>query len=214
MVSSNKFPLDKPDFKYLIGYKENKEIRPLCIFFPEISIYKRYSYKTKCIYFMKKDKQNFDKYMTVWEILSYIIKKYSSELIYIKKYLKAEKRCNTKENFPENFSYTVVILFNSVYRKDGNFYPEVFLETFIHNLFFEEYKKFRFLVVWKLLLKYKKVPIPKIYRIFSAFSFPEPYEQLSFEPKMFDFLKYNNFFNLGTRKFHSLKYKTFLGGRG
>ena len=33
------------------------------IFFPEMSIYKRYSDKTKCMYFMIKDKTIFDKYV-------------------------------------------------------------------------------------------------------------------------------------------------------
>ena len=36
IVVSNKFPFDKQDFNYFIGYKYNKEIRPLCIFFPEM----------------------------------------------------------------------------------------------------------------------------------------------------------------------------------
>ena len=49
-----------------------------------MSIYKIYSYKTKCIYFMKKDEQSFDKYMTVWEILSYIIKKLVVSLFILK----------------------------------------------------------------------------------------------------------------------------------
>ena len=52
IVVSNKFPFDKQDFKYFISYKDNKEIRPLCIFFPEMSIYKRYSDKTKFMYLM------------------------------------------------------------------------------------------------------------------------------------------------------------------
>ena len=47
IVVSNKFPFDKQDFKYFISYKDNKEIRPLCIFFLEMSIYKRYSEQTK-----------------------------------------------------------------------------------------------------------------------------------------------------------------------
>ena len=38
-------------------------------------MYKRYSDKTKCIYFMIKDVNKFDKYMTVWEKVSNIIKK-------------------------------------------------------------------------------------------------------------------------------------------
>ena len=43
IVVSNKFPFGNQDFKYFIGYKDNKEIRALCIFFPEMSIHKRCS---------------------------------------------------------------------------------------------------------------------------------------------------------------------------
>ena len=42
------------------------------IFFPEMSIYKRYSDKTKCMYFMIKDKTIFDKYVAIWEKVSSI----------------------------------------------------------------------------------------------------------------------------------------------
>ena len=59
IVISNRFPFGKQDIKYFIGYKDNKEIRPLCIFFPKTSIYKRYSDKTKCMYFMIKDEKKF-----------------------------------------------------------------------------------------------------------------------------------------------------------
>ena len=40
-----------------MGCKDNKEIRPLCIFFPEMSVYKRYSDKTKCVYLMIEDEK-------------------------------------------------------------------------------------------------------------------------------------------------------------
>ena len=40
IVVFNKFSLGKQDFKYFIGYKDNKEIRSFCIFFQEMSIYK------------------------------------------------------------------------------------------------------------------------------------------------------------------------------
>ena len=69
MVVSNKFPFGKQDFEYFIGYKDNKEIIPLCIFFPEMSIYKRYSDKTKCMYFMKKvliNMEQFVKMLAKW----------------------------------------------------------------------------------------------------------------------------------------------------
>ena len=58
----------------------------------------------------------FDKYMTVWEKVSNTIKtNLNSELICNKKCPKAEKRFSRKESF-----YIPVILFDSVYRKDGN----------------------------------------------------------------------------------------------
>ena len=57
-------------FKYFFGYKVNKKVRPLCIFFPEIRIYKKYFYQTKCMYFLAKDEKNFHEYMKTWEKLA------------------------------------------------------------------------------------------------------------------------------------------------
>ena len=48
--------------------------------------------------------------------------------MYNKKYLKAKKKFNTKESF-QCFIKTVM-LFDSVYRKDGNYYPKVFIHNF------------------------------------------------------------------------------------
>ena len=64
---SNKLPFGQY-FKYFIisfGYKYNKKIRPLCILFPEMSIYQRYFDKTKCMYFMIKDEIFFGKYIKI-----------------------------------------------------------------------------------------------------------------------------------------------------
>ena len=55
MVVSYKFLFGKQDFECFIGYKDNKKVRPLCIFFTEMSKCKRYSYKAKCMFFMIKD---------------------------------------------------------------------------------------------------------------------------------------------------------------
>ena len=75
--------------------------------------------------FMIKDEKFFDKYMTIWEKVSNIIKtNFNSELIYNKKYIKAEERFNTKKSF--HCFYIPLILFDSVYRKDENCYPKVF----------------------------------------------------------------------------------------
>ena len=84
LVLSNKFPFGKQDFKYLTSYQDNKEIRPLYILFPEMSIYKRYSDKTKCMYFMIKNEKFIDKYMTIWEKVYNIIEKLIVNLYVIK----------------------------------------------------------------------------------------------------------------------------------
>ena len=40
IVVSNKFPFGKQDLKYFISCKQNKEIRSLRIFFPQMNIHK------------------------------------------------------------------------------------------------------------------------------------------------------------------------------
>ena len=74
-----------------------------------MSIYKRYSEKTECFYFMIKDEIFFDKYMIIWEKVSNITKKINSELMYNKKYLKTKKRFNTKGKL-SMFLYTSNII--------------------------------------------------------------------------------------------------------
>ena len=82
-MESNKFPFGKQDFEYFNGYKE---IRPLCIYFPEMCIYKRYSDQSKCIYFMIKDEKRLNKYITIREKVRNIIKKkFNSEHVSNKK---------------------------------------------------------------------------------------------------------------------------------
>ena len=79
-----------------------------------MSVYKRYSDKAECMYFMIKDENFFDKYTTVWGKVSNILKKkFNSELIHDKKYLTVEKRFNTKESI--QCFYILVILLHSVY---------------------------------------------------------------------------------------------------
>ena len=84
---------------------------------------------------MIKQEQNFDKYMTIWG-------KRNSQLIHNKKYLKDEKRFNIKESF--QCFYISVILFDSDFRKNGNYCPKVFLEKFIYSFFWRNIKNFSF----------------------------------------------------------------------
>ena len=57
IVLSNKFPFNKQDVKYFLRYKNNEEIRPLCILSPEMVIYQRYLDKPKCMCFMIEDEK-------------------------------------------------------------------------------------------------------------------------------------------------------------
>ena len=118
ILVSNKFPFCKWDFKYFIGYKDNKEIRPLCIVFLEMSIYKRYSDKTKCMCFMIKD-ENILMNMTFWEKVIHQKKK-SVVNLHIIKISKSWKIFNRKESF-QCFHIPITLL-DSVYWKDGNDY--------------------------------------------------------------------------------------------
>ena len=54
IVVSNKVSFGKKGFKYFIGYKDAK-IRPLCIFLPKMSAYRRDFDETKYMSFLIKD---------------------------------------------------------------------------------------------------------------------------------------------------------------
>ena len=109
-----------------------------------MSIYKRYSDKTKCIYFMIKDEKRFGKYMIIWEKVSNTRKKKKnvSEITYNKKYLKPGKRFDMKDGF--QCFYIPVILFDSVYIIYGNYYLKKLFEKFIHIFFWKNIINFSF----------------------------------------------------------------------
>ena len=104
-----------------------------------MSIYKRYSDKTKSMYSMIKDEKFLDKCMTIWENVPNIIKNFIVNL-YIIKISKSWKKIQHKRKL--SMFYIPGILFDWVYRKYENYYPKVVLEKFIPNFFLEKYKKF------------------------------------------------------------------------
>ena len=59
MVISNKFPFGKQDFKYFIGCKYPEKIAPLCIFHPQMIIYKINFHENRHIYFVNKRRKSF-----------------------------------------------------------------------------------------------------------------------------------------------------------
>ena len=52
--------------KYFTGYKDDKKIKALCIFFPKMSTYRIFD-KNNCMYFMVKEEKFFDKYNEISE---------------------------------------------------------------------------------------------------------------------------------------------------
>ena len=83
IVVSNKLPFGKRDFKYLIGNKDSEKNRPLCIFRPQMIIYKRHFDENRRIYFLiKEEKVKYIKYMEISEKVRNIIKnKFNSKHI-------------------------------------------------------------------------------------------------------------------------------------
>ena len=56
----------KQGFIYFIGFKDDKKIRPLCVFFPKMSAYRIDADESGCMHFMIKEEKVFDKYVEIW----------------------------------------------------------------------------------------------------------------------------------------------------
>ena len=51
ILVSNKVSFDKKSYKCFIGYKDDKNVRPLCVLLPKMSEYKRGFVETKYMSF-------------------------------------------------------------------------------------------------------------------------------------------------------------------
>ena len=67
IVVSNKVSFGKKGFKYINGYKDAKKIKPLCIFLPKMSAYRKDFNETKYIYFLIKDDELLKRYNKIWK---------------------------------------------------------------------------------------------------------------------------------------------------
>ena len=65
IIVSNRVSFGKKGFKYFIGYKDNKKVRPLYIMLPKVSAYKRNFDETKHLSFSEKDDALLEKYNKV-----------------------------------------------------------------------------------------------------------------------------------------------------
>ena len=90
----------KKGFKCLIGYKDVKKIKRLCIFPPKMTAYRRNFDEIKYMSFFIKEDLLLGKCDEIWEKVKNSIKKdFNSEPAYNEKYLKAKiKSYNGKVN--------------------------------------------------------------------------------------------------------------------
>ena len=75
IVVSNKVSFGKKCFKCFIGYKDANKIRPLCIFLPKMSAYRRDFDESKYMSFLIKDVELLQKYNEIWENVKNSVKK-------------------------------------------------------------------------------------------------------------------------------------------
>ena len=62
IVISTKIFFDEKGFKYFVGYKDAKKVRPLCTFFPKMSAYRIDFDETKYMSLLIKDHELLEKY--------------------------------------------------------------------------------------------------------------------------------------------------------
>ena len=62
-------------FKYFIGSKDSKKTKPLCIFLPKMSAYRKDFDETKYVYLLIKDDKSLEKHNEIWEKVKNSLKK-------------------------------------------------------------------------------------------------------------------------------------------
>ena len=148
-VVSDKFKHSDGGFKYFIGYKEGKIVKPscieivkpLCIILPQMTGYIKYFENGgKNMSFVIKDDDVLDKYNEIWDKIKETLSiKFHSMPVYDEKYIKAKVREFNgviKTNFlgdeipKESMHYTCIacITIDSVMRMEKKNYPQVYLE--------------------------------------------------------------------------------------
>ena len=120
IVVSDKFKHSNDGFKYFIGYKEGKIVKPLCVILSQMSGYIKYfEIGRKNMSFMVKNDMCLDKYNQIWDKIKEKLNiKFHSMPVYEEKYIKAKVRefdGVIKKNFlgdkipKENVHYTCLL---------------------------------------------------------------------------------------------------------
>ena len=92
ILISDKFRHSDDSFKYVINYKEDEIVKPLCIILPQMSHIKYFEKGGKIISLIKDD-DVWDKYNELWNKTEKTLNlKFHSMLVYDEKYIKAKLR--------------------------------------------------------------------------------------------------------------------------
>ena len=130
IVLSNKVSFGQKGFKCFIGFKNSTKIKPLCIFLPKMSAYRKDCDETKYVSFLIKDDKPLEKYNALWEKINSLKKEFDSEPVYNEKYLKAKIKSydwKLNTNFRDNkipkegSQFISVLLIDSVFRTGKNY---------------------------------------------------------------------------------------------
>ena len=94
IVVSDKFKYSDDGFKYFIGYKEGKIVKPLCIILPQMGGYIKYLESgRKNMSFVIKDDAVLNEYNEIWgKIKETLNIQFHSVPVYDEKYIKAKVR--------------------------------------------------------------------------------------------------------------------------
>ena len=135
----SKISSGEKNYKYFIGYLLNDhKVKPFHIMLPKTSAYvKRYDGQTRWIYFSTEDDDLLEKYNTVWDKVSADIKKeFDSE--HNKEFIKTKIKSYGDEvtgfydtkvsKVDSNHTCLGLISLDSVFKKDHNYYLQVFLK--------------------------------------------------------------------------------------
>ena len=93
-VTFDKFKHSDGGFKYLIGYKEDKIVEPLCVILPQMTGYIKYFENGgKNMSFVIKDDMYLNKHNEIWNKIKETLSiKFHSLPVYDEKYIKAKVR--------------------------------------------------------------------------------------------------------------------------
>ena len=114
------------------------KIKSLHLMLPKIHL-KGYDWQTKWMYFLIEDNDLLEKYSTIWDkFIADVKQEFNREPVYNKKKLKTKIKSHgdkvtdfyLKEipKVDSNHTFLAIISLDSAFKKDENYYPQVFLK--------------------------------------------------------------------------------------